>query len=204
MQISSMDELPCYTGYEQNVYRHVESGIGESDGSRKHKNKKNEGPAFIEVEENLDCSTVPNFIDCRNKTEHRTPVSTVNIGGRSDLVQPRSAVLEYNYHPQPSCTNKSLEEVVSCSRVAETFQGSIFPQGKSCSTELVLPANRDLPNIKVPRKDKDLIKDPLELSNVEVVDLSTPESGCRTSLQTKNRKTDDSKFIDLTKSPIFV
>lgn len=203
IQMCSMDELPCYTGYEQNVYRHVESVNEKSDGLTKHNKVKYVGLGFIETKETLDCSIAPSSVDCRSRTEKMTPASALNIDS-SGLVQPRSAVLEYNRHPQPLCTNKPLEEAVSCSRVAETFQGSIFPQGKSCSNEMVSPDGRDMPNMKVCRKDEVLIKDPSVLSNVEVVDLSTPESGCRTSLQTKRRRTGDSKFIDLTKSPIFV
>lgn len=203
IQMCSMDELPCYTGYEQNVYQLEESDIEKSDGSTNYKKVKYVGLGYIEMKETLDCNIAPNSVDCRNRTEKMTPASALNIG-RSGLVQPRSAVLEYNHHPQPSCTNKPLEEVVSSSRVAETFQGSIFPQGKSCNDELVSPAGRDVPNMKVCRTDEVLVKDPIVLSNVEVVDLSTPESGCRTRLQTKKRRTDDSKFIDLTKSPIFV
>ncbi|KAK1353123.1 Structure-specific endonuclease subunit SLX1-like [Heracleum sosnowskyi] len=202
IQMCSMDELPCYTGDEQNMYRLVESDIEKSDGLTKHKKVKYVGLGYNEMKETLDCSIAPNSVDSRNRTEKMTPASALNIGG-SGLVQPRSSVLEYN-HQQPSCTNKPLEEVVSCSRVAETFQGNIFPQRKSCNNELVSPAGRDMPNMKVCSKDEVLIKDPVVLSNVEVVDLSTPESGCRTSLQTKKRRTDDSKFIDLTKSPIFV
>lgn len=185
------------------MYRHVESDIEKSDGLTKHKKVKYVGLGYIEMKEILDCNFAPNSVDCRNSPENMTPASAQNIG-RSGLVQRRSAVLEYNHHPQPSCTNKPLEEVVSCSRVAGTFQGGIFPQGKSCSVELVSPAGRDMPNMKVCRKDEVLIKDPIVLSNVEVVDLSTPESGCRTRLQTKKRRTDNSKYIDLTKSPIFV
>ncbi|KAK1354258.1 hypothetical protein POM88_047514 [Heracleum sosnowskyi] len=228
IQMCSMDELPCYTGDEQNMYRLVESDIEKSDGLTKHKEVKYVGLGYNEMKETLDCSIAPNSVHSRNRTEKMTPASALNIGGsvfsgfqttfgiraqvggslfwvpnNSGLVQPRSSVLEYN-HQQPSCTNKPLEEVVSCSRVAETFQGNIFPRGKSCNNELVSPAGRDMPNMKVCSKDEVLIKDPVVLSNVEVVDLSTPESGCRTSLQTKKRRTDDSKFIDLTKSPIFV
>ncbi|KAL8106516.1 hypothetical protein AgCh_023325 [Apium graveolens] len=203
IQMCSMDELPCYTGYEQNAYRHAEPDIEISDGLTKNKKVKYVGLGNIERKETLDCSIAPNSVDCRNMTEKMNPASALNIG-TSGLVQPRSAVLEYNHHPQPSCKNKPLKEVVSCSHVAETFQGSIFPRGKSCNDKLVSPAVRDMPNLKVCRKEEVSIKDPIVLSNVEVVDLSTPESGCRTSLQPKKRRTDNSKFIDLTKSPVFV
>lgn len=203
IQMCSMDELPCYAGYEQNVYRLVEPDIEKIDGLTKNKKVTYVGLGYIERNETLDCSIAPNSIDCRNRTEKMNPASTLNIG-TSGLVQPRSTILEYNHHPQPSCTNKPLEEVVSCSHVAETFQGSIYPQGKSCNNKLVSPAGRDIPNMEVCRKDEVSIKDPIVLSNVEVVDLSTPESGCRTRLQTRKGRTDNSKFIDLTKSPVFV
>ncbi|KAL1834975.1 hypothetical protein ACET3Z_004626 [Daucus carota] len=202
IQMCSMDELPCYTGYEQKVYHHVGSDIEESDGLAKYKKGKNVGLGYIKVKETLDCNTGPNSVDCIKRAEKKTAVSTQNIS-RSDLVQPRSTLLEYNHHPQPSRTNKPLEEVVSCSHVA-AFQGSILSQGKSCSAELISPAERDMPNINVFGKDEVLIVDPTVLSNVEVVDLSTPETGCRTRLHAKNRRNDESKFIDLTKSPVFV
>lgn len=208
-----MDELPCYTGSDQNVYQNEELDIEECDGiangtgynnlaEHEYRECVEAGGDCREVMETFEYETVHSSAYCRNRIEERTPESSPNIE-ESGFKQPRRDSEQYD-HTQPPFPVKSPEAVIPSAVVAETFERGIVSLSEACSVELDWPSRKDLQTRAAIVEDKPLIKSSTVLCDVEVIDVFTPEPSYGISLQPKKRRIDYSEIIDLTKSPIFI
>lgn len=204
VQVCSMDELPCYTVSDQNVYQNEELDIEECEGiangtgynnlaEHEYRECVEAGGDCREVMETFEYETFHSSAYCRNRIEERTPEFSPNME-ESGFKQPRRDTERYD-HTQPSFPIKSPSAVV-----AETFERGIVPLSEACSVELDCSSRKDLQT----RAAKPLIKSSTVLCDVEVIDVFTPEPSYGISLQPKKRRIDYSEIIDLTKSPIFL